>query len=117
MGGRVRAGLLTEWLTVQSVTLSSDGQGGQSAAAPVEVCRIQAQPIVRDATELMQAESVASHARMQFRVRVRADVTAGHTVLWTPRWPKDHPELTFQILGVQPESDRQGMLLTCAAVQ
>ncbi len=114
----MRAGLLTERLTIQSAALTSDGQGGQSAAAsPTTVCRIAAQPIVRDATELMQAESVASHARMQFRVRVRADVTAGLTALWTPRWPKNHPALTFQILGVQPEADRQGMLLTCAAVQ
>jgi len=113
----MRAGLLKERLTIQSAALTSDNQGGRIAAAATTVCKIAAQPIVRDATELFQAESVASHARMQFRVRVRGDITAGQTVLWTPRWPEAHAALTFQILGVQPEADRQGMLITCAAVQ
>jgi len=110
------AGLLTERLTIQASALSSDSQGGRVTAAATVVCRIWAQPVVRGATELLQAESVASHAQMQFRVRVRSDINAGQTVLWAAR-SGQVSSTTYQILGVQPDPDRQSMLLTCAVVQ
>lgn len=113
----IRAGELTEWLNIQTTAATSDGQGGTSAGATTTVARVPAQMIARGATEILQAESVGSHAGYQFRIRVRPDVTAGMTVAWVPKWPPSSSTTTLQILGVQPEPDRQSMMLTCAVVQ
>lgn len=113
----MRAGPLTERLVIQSASGASDGQGGTTSATPTTVATIWAEQIMRGATETLQAESVGSHAQYQFRARVRSDVNASHTALWTPRFPEGHAEMTLQILGVQPGPDRQSMLLTCAVVQ
>lgn len=112
----MRAGLLTERLTIQTAALASDGQGGRTTAAATVVCRVWAQPVLRGARELLQAESVASHAQMQFRVRVRNDINAGQTAVWVAT-SGQVADTTYQILGVQPDDDRQGMLLTCAVAQ
>ncbi len=113
----VRAGVLRERLTIQSATGVSDGQGGTTTVNPTTVATVRGELIVRGATELLQAESVGSHAQYQFRIRARSGVNAGQTVIWTPQWPADMAAVTLQILGVQPEPDRQGLLLTCAVVQ
>jgi head-tail adaptor len=113
----VRAGVLRERLTIQSATGVSDGQGGTTTVTPTTVATVRGELIVRGATELLQAESVGSQARYQFRIRVRAGINAGQTVVWTPQWPAHMPAVTLQIMGVQPEPDRQGLLLTCGVVQ
>lgn len=112
----MRAGLLSERLTIQTAALSSDSQGGRAAAASTVVCRVKAQPVPRGGTETLQAESVASHGQMQFRVRVRSDINAGQTAVWLSTSGKV-ADTTYQILNVQPDADRQSMLLTCAVVQ
>lgn len=113
----VRAGDLREVLTIQSATGVSDGQGGTTTVTATTVATVRGQLVVRGATELLQAESVGSHADYQFRIRVRAGIHAGQTLVWTPQWPAGMSALTLQILGVQPEPDRQALLLTCAVVQ
>ena len=113
----VRAGDLREVLTIQSATGGSGGQGGTSAVAATTVGRFRRLAAPGLATELLQAESVGSHADYQFRIRVRAGINAGQTIVWTPQWPAGMSALTLQILGVQPEPGRQSMLLTCAVVQ
>ena len=113
----MNAGILTERLIIQSATGASDGQGGTTTVSPTTVATVWAQQVPRGATELLQAESVGSHAQYQFRIRARSGVHAGQTLIWTPRWPADMAAMTLQILGVQPEPDRQGLLLTCAVVQ
>lgn len=110
----MRTGRLVERLIVRSATPSSDGQGGTSAT-PVVVATIPAEEIPQNATELLQAESVASHARYQFRIRARGDITPGMTASWTPRRFSGAATFTLQILGVLPGQPGE-MHLTCAAV-
>lgn len=111
----MRTGRLVERLIIRSATTSSDGQGG-TTATPTVVATIPAEEVPQNATELLQAESVASHARYQFLIRARGDITAGMTASWTPRRYSGASAMTLQILGVLP--GRQGeMHLTCAAVQ
>lgn len=109
------AGRLTERLTIRTVTTASDSQGGRTETAST-VATIWAEPLPLSVSEQLQAESVASHAGYRFRVRARADVTPGMTASWTPRWPSGAAAKTLQILGVQPQHDRQWMTLACAEV-
>lgn len=113
----VRAGSLSDRLRIQSANGVSDSQGGTTTVTPTTVATIPAELIVRGGTELLQAETVGSHAQYQFRARVRSDVTAGQTAVWTPQWPPGMSAMTLQILAVHPEPGRQSMLLTCAVVQ
>lgn len=113
----MRAGLLSERLTIQAAAASGDGQGGFTDAAPTTVAVVWAEPIARGASEILQAESIGSHARYQFRIRARADVTPRNTIVWTPRYPAGMTALTLQVLGVQPELARKSLLLDCAVVQ
>lgn len=113
----MRAGLLRERLVLQSAVGVSDGQGGTTIVSPTTVATLPAQFMAKSATELLQAESVASHAQYQFRIRSRAGVHAGLTVQWSPSWTPTLAPMTLEVLGVQPEPDLRGMLLTCVVVQ
>lgn len=111
ISGYGTAGKLRERITVFSITLTDDGEGGQTGT-PTEVETLPAEIVPLYATEGIHSRAIQSDVLYRFRVRRRIDLTQKMQVKWTPIWPPDAPEETLEITGLIFE-DAQFMILDC----
>ena len=84
----------------------SDAQNGKRAnwvnLTPVPIF---AELIPLSANERMQLGTAQSIVTVQFRVRVRTDLSPTQRVLWTPRWPVGAKQQTVQVNGIVDWTD------------
>jgi SPP1 family predicted phage head-tail adaptor len=100
------AGDLTERLTIEQDTPSTDTQGGRSASWAT-LATVWAQQIVASGAEVLQAEKLGSKVPVRFRIRERSDVTALMRVVWTPSWDSTQTAVTLQIRTVLPDTTQR----------
>jgi SPP1 family predicted phage head-tail adaptor len=109
-------GPLTERLTVQTRTATTDTQGGRSVAWST-LATVWAALESFTAAERLQAQAIGSQQGLRFRVRRRLDVTPSMRVSWTPTFPPNASARTLEIHGVAPVDDgRTWMRLECGEV-
>ena len=103
-----RAGQLREWVTIQALTTSPDGQGGFTEAwgdigtTPNVFARVQ--PLSgAERVAAMQIDARASHS---VTVRYRSDITTAHRIKWGTRY--------LYPVGPWLNDDERGVLLTAS---
>ena len=94
-------GALTERLTIQQDTPSTDALGGQSVV-PGTLATVWGAVTALAGRELMQAQAVNARVTYRVVVRYRADVTPAMRLLWTPSWSSGTAQKTLEIHSVRP---------------
>lgn len=110
----MRAGLLSERLTIQTPTRAKDAIGGDVDTF-VDGVSIPAQRRSIRADERFQAQAMGMQVDHEFIVRPRNDITKGTRLAWTPRWPNRAAAVSLEVHGVRPGDSRDEMVLSCGA--
>jgi len=104
---------LTERVTIQSNTTSTDDQGGRSSSWGT-LATVWASVRSLTSREAIQARAVASRVGFVVAVRYRSDVTAKMRVSWTPSWSSGTSARYLEIHGIRPDRGRQLIELDCS---
>lgn len=100
------SGDLRERVTIQAVTLTTDGQGGFTESwanigtTPSVFARVRALS-GRERTAAAQTDTQATH---EVSIRYRADITSAHRLIWESK--------TLYPVGPWLNNDERGVLLT-----
>ena len=110
-------GPLTERITVQTATSTTDAQGGRAKTWST-LATMWAEFVSRPTSERLQAnQALGAEVAAQFRIRRRTDVTVQMRVVWSPTFPPSAPARTLEVRSVVPIDDgRTWMLLDCTEV-
>lgn len=112
----VAAGLVTPATGTKTATYASDSQGGRAVVWRT-VATVFAALVSQRAGEQLRTQSIGAQVDVQFRVRVRGDLTEKMRVLWTPTWPIGAAQQTLEVHGLLLEGDgRTHMFIECGRV-
>lgn len=112
----LRAGDLRHRVTIQSLTPTSDSQGGRSTAPATVVADLPCAVDVLTRNERVAAGQLTSTSTHRLRMRVRADVSVTHRAVVT--YGDTGSSVTFQIEAVERGDDRgRETHVYCAVVQ
>lgn len=106
------AGRMSERLTVQTLTDSTDAIGGKTPTVAT-LATIAAEVIPLRSDERLQHQGIGTQTDYRFRVYSRADLTTKRRISWTPRWPRSAATVSLEIHGVYQEPSRATMILDC----
>ena len=103
---------LSERITIQVNTTSTDNQGGRSSSWGT-LATVWAQVRAATTREALQARAITSETNYVVTVRYRSDVTAKNRILWTPSWSSGTAAKTLEIRGVRPMRKEQTLQIDC----
>jgi head-tail adaptor len=114
----LRAGLLRHRVTVQSLTPTTDTQGGRSTTTTTVLSRASARVEAVSGAELVQSRAMG--AEQQYRVTLRAIGSAAASIVPKMIAVWHNPpfgDLSLQIHAVLPSERGEYLVLECGAVR
>ena len=103
---------LSERITIQSNTVSTDNQGGRSSSWGT-LATVWAQVRAHTTRESIQARAITSETGYVVIIRYRSDVNPKDRITWTPSWSSGTSAKTLEIHGVRPMRRQQVLELDC----
>lgn len=108
----IQPGQMTERVTIQQNTTTTDTHGGRSSSWGT-LATVWAHIAPTRGAELLRAQAVASSIPLTVTAYYRADVTAKMRLLWTPTRSSAAAQRTLEIHAVRPANDLLWMELDC----
>jgi SPP1 family predicted phage head-tail adaptor len=106
----MRAGLLRQRVTIQSMTAGTDGQGGTTKTFATLASSVPAAVLPLSGIENVAAGKQTSELRTKVTIRYRSDIGVAQRIVWGSR--------TLEIGSIQdPDGRRRSLDLLCAEVQ
>ena len=103
---------LTERVTIQENTTSTDNQGGRSSSwGTLATVWAHVRPLTP--RESLQARAITSKTGFVVALRYRSDVTAKMRVSWVPSWSSGTAAKILEVTGVRPFRKPQTLELEC----
>ena len=108
-------GDMTERVTIQQNTTTTDSHGGRSSSWGT-LATVWAHVGPAKGEERLRAIAIVSGIQHLVTAYYRADVTAKMRLLWTPTRSSSSAQRTLEILAVRPAADPLFMELDCGEV-